>query len=110
MDLLPPSFPSLSFSLSLSVSVCRLYVAGRSLAPGLWCEQSVQSPSSPLSAHSLYLTEEEEVYEAEGSIEEFLAYDGKEMYVISCLLLNLPTILFATVMYLIYPFHISEFL
>ncbi|KAK7141488.1 hypothetical protein R3I93_015587 [Phoxinus phoxinus] len=56
-----------------------LYVAGSSLAPGLWCEQSVQSPISPLSEHSLYLTEEEEVYEAEGSIEDFLAYDGKEM-------------------------------
>ncbi|XDV37134.1 hypothetical protein PO909_006787 [Leuciscus waleckii] len=56
-----------------------LYVAGRSLALGLWCEQSFQSPSSPLSEHSLCLTEEEEVYEAEGSIEEFLAYDGKEM-------------------------------
>ncbi|XP_051716106.1 protein FAM149A isoform X2 [Ctenopharyngodon idella] len=56
-----------------------LYVAGRSLAPGLWCEQSVPSSSSPPSEHSLYLSEEEEVYEAEGSIEEFLAYDGKEM-------------------------------
>ncbi|XP_067312719.1 protein FAM149A [Pseudorasbora parva] len=56
-----------------------LYVAGRSLAPGLWCEQSVQSPSSPLFEQSLYLTEEEEVYETEGSIEEFFAYDGKEM-------------------------------
>lgn len=56
-----------------------LYVAGRSLAPGLWCEQSVRSSSSPLYEHSLDLTEEEEVYEAEGSIEEFLAYDGKEM-------------------------------
>ncbi|XP_058653347.1 protein FAM149A isoform X3 [Onychostoma macrolepis] len=56
-----------------------LYVAGRSLAPGLWCEQSVQSSSSPLYDHSLDLTEKEEVYEAEGSIEEFLAYDGKEM-------------------------------
>uniref|UniRef100_A0A8C2Q0Z2 Family with sequence similarity 149 member A n=1 Tax=Cyprinus carpio TaxID=7962 RepID=A0A8C2Q0Z2_CYPCA len=56
-----------------------LYVAGRSLAPGLWCEQSVRSSSSPHYEHSLNLTEEEEVYEAEGSIEEFLAYDGKEM-------------------------------
>ncbi|XP_043112787.1 protein FAM149A isoform X2 [Puntigrus tetrazona] len=56
-----------------------LYVAGRSLAPGLWCEQSVRGSSSPLYEHSLDLTEEEEVYEAEGSIEEFLAYDGKEM-------------------------------
>ncbi|KAK9963026.1 hypothetical protein ABG768_006249 [Culter alburnus] len=56
-----------------------LYVAGRSLALGLWCEQPVPSSSSPPSEHSLYLSEEEEVYEAEGSIEEFLAYDGKEM-------------------------------
>ncbi|XP_050983954.1 LOW QUALITY PROTEIN: protein FAM149A [Labeo rohita] len=56
-----------------------LYVAGHSLAPGLWCEQSVRSSSSPLYERSIDLTEEEEVYEAEGSIEEFLAYDGKEM-------------------------------
>lgn len=80
-NFLPPSF--LSFSLSHSLSICRLYVAGRSLALGLWCEQSVPSSSSPPSEHSLYLSEEEEVYEAEGSIEEFLAYDGKEMYVTS---------------------------
>ncbi|XP_016318172.1 protein FAM149A-like isoform X2 [Sinocyclocheilus anshuiensis] len=72
---------------SFSTSTCldkredhsKLYVAGRSLAPGLWCEQSVRSSSSRLYEHSLDLTEEEEVYEAEGSIEEFLAYDGKEM-------------------------------
>ncbi|XP_016423193.1 protein FAM149A isoform X1 [Sinocyclocheilus rhinocerous] len=72
---------------SFSTSTCldkredhsELYVAGRSLAPGLWCEQSVRSSSSRLYEHSLDLNEEEEVYEAEGSIEEFLAYDGKEM-------------------------------
>nr|XP_005157307.2 protein FAM149A isoform X3 [Danio rerio] len=57
----------------------KLYVAGRSLALGLWCEPSVRSSSSPPSEHLLSFTEEEEVYEAEGSIEEFLAYDRKEM-------------------------------
>lgn len=76
---------------SLSPFACRLYVAGHSLAPGLWCEQSVRSSSSPLYERSIDLTEEEEVYEAEGSIEEFLAYDGKEMYITIYLLLNLQT-------------------
>lgn len=73
MCLFPHLLCSLSISLSLSLSACRLYVAGHGLAPGFWCEQSIMSFSSPLSERS------EEVYEAEGSIEEFLAYDGKEM-------------------------------
>nr|CAX12837.1 novel protein [Danio rerio] len=70
----------------------KLYVAGRSLALGLWCEPSVRSSSSPPSEHLLSFTEEEEVYEAEGSIEEFLAYDRKEMYIICCLFLHLFSI------------------
>ncbi|XP_051945164.1 protein FAM149A isoform X2 [Xyrauchen texanus] len=56
-----------------------LFVEGHSLARGLWSEPSVLSSCSPLPELSLCLTEEEEVYETEGNIEEFLAYDGKEM-------------------------------
>nr|XP_055033557.1 protein FAM149A isoform X1 [Misgurnus anguillicaudatus] len=57
----------------------KLYIAGHGLAAGLWSEQSVLSLSSPRSEHSVSLTEEEEVYEAEGIIEEFLAYDRTEI-------------------------------
>ncbi|TRY56533.1 hypothetical protein DNTS_022790 [Danionella cerebrum] len=50
--------------------------SGHSLAVGLSCEPSMRSSSSPLPQHVLHT--DEEVYEAEGSIEEFLAYHRKE--------------------------------
>ncbi|TRY56534.1 hypothetical protein DNTS_022790 [Danionella cerebrum] len=51
--------------------------SGHSLAVGLSCEPSMRSSSSPLPQHVLHT--DEEVYEAEGSIEEFLAYHRKEV-------------------------------
>ncbi|KAI4897255.1 hypothetical protein NFI96_024621 [Prochilodus magdalenae] len=55
-----------------------LCVEGHRLAPGSWSDQPV-CPRLPLSEISLsHIQQEEEVYEAEGRIEEFLAYDGKE--------------------------------
>ncbi|XP_072519980.1 protein FAM149A [Salminus brasiliensis] len=53
-----------------------LSVEGQRLAPGPWDDQAFRPPLSELS-FSL-IQQEEEVYEAEGRIEEFLAYDGKE--------------------------------
>ncbi|KAI7802036.1 putative protein FAM149A [Triplophysa rosa] len=67
------SFVPLASCLAKREDHSELYVTGHGLAPGFWCEQSILSLSSPLSERS------EEVYEAEGSIEEFLAYDGKEI-------------------------------
>ncbi|XP_053361287.1 protein FAM149A [Clarias gariepinus] len=55
-----------------------LCVEGHRLAPGSWSDQSVYS-GSPLSELSCSLfPQEEEIYEVEGRIEEFLAYDGGE--------------------------------
>ncbi|XP_056626111.1 protein FAM149A [Triplophysa dalaica] len=67
------SFVPLASYLAEREDHSELYVTGHGLAPGFWCEQSILSLSSPLSERS------EEVYDAEGSIEEFLAYDGKEI-------------------------------
>ncbi|XP_066505777.1 protein FAM149A [Hoplias malabaricus] len=56
-----------------------LCVEGHKLAPGPWSDLSVYS-RLPLSGLSLsHMNQEEEVYEVEGRIEEFLAYDEKEM-------------------------------
>ncbi|XP_058253933.1 protein FAM149A isoform X2 [Hemibagrus wyckioides] len=55
-----------------------LCVEGHRLAPGSWSDQSVYSglPISELS--SSLIPQEEEIYEVEGRIEEFLAYDWRE--------------------------------
>ncbi|KAK3535921.1 hypothetical protein QTP70_021220 [Hemibagrus guttatus] len=55
-----------------------LCVEGHRLAPGPWSDQSVYSglPISELSCS--FIPQEEEIYEVEGRIEEFLAYDGRE--------------------------------
>ncbi|XP_026773433.2 protein FAM149A isoform X2 [Pangasianodon hypophthalmus] len=55
-----------------------LCVEGHRLAPGSWSGQSVHSglPISELSC--TLIPQEEEIYEVEGRIEEFLAYDGRE--------------------------------
>ncbi|XP_060782942.1 protein FAM149A [Neoarius graeffei] len=55
-----------------------LCVEGRRLAPGSWSGQTVYSglPISELSCR--LISQEEEIYEVEGTIEEFLAYDGRE--------------------------------
>lgn len=51
---------------------------GHRLAPGPWSDQPACS-ELPLSELSLsHIQQVEEIYEAEGRIEEFLAYDGKE--------------------------------
>ncbi|XP_030621433.1 protein FAM149A [Chanos chanos] len=55
-----------------------LYVEGRRLAPGVCPARSVFSSTMALPEHSLAGFQEEEVYEAEGRIEEFLAYDVRE--------------------------------
>ncbi|XP_048088148.1 protein FAM149A [Alosa alosa] len=67
----------------------QLYVEGHSLASGApSAAQSASDPRPHLSGHPLCPLEkegeegeeeEEVVYEAEGKLEEFLAYDGKEM-------------------------------
>lgn len=52
---------------------------GHRLAPGSCSGQSVHSglPISELSCS--FISQEEEIYEVEGKMEEFLAYDGREM-------------------------------
>lgn len=50
---------------------------GHRLAPGSCCGQSVHS-GLPISELSCSISQEEEIYEVEGKMEEFLAYDGRE--------------------------------
>ncbi|KAI5105203.1 protein FAM149A isoform X3, partial [Silurus meridionalis] len=58
--------------------ICQLCIEGHRLAPGSVSGLSVHSglPISGLSCS--FIPQEEEIYEVEGRIEEFLAYDGRE--------------------------------
>lgn len=52
---------------------------GHRLGPGSWAGQPVHS-GLPVTELSCYLIpQEEEIYEVDGRIEEFLAYDRREM-------------------------------
>lgn len=68
--------------LYVKITVFRLCISGSKLIPAASPVHKAFSsvlPGIPLAESSIYSFLEEEIYDAEGKIEEFLAFDNKDL-------------------------------